>query len=164
MKKSRRLMTAALCGLLLAGCSGNGGGVSKAVSKTCTADLQGMKMTVVLHAPSENDNLSSIDFDFNMPFDAIRDAAGEAAADMDDSQVKAAMNEAQSIYKSMISSMLGVDENDIQVQTTDSELNLKLSITDFEKFKEIADIDSDESIVYKDVVADIDKDSEFACD
>lgn len=163
MKHNRRLIGALLSGLILVGCS-QGGGVSKAVSETCMADIQGMTMTVILNAPSEDADLSSIDFDFKIPFDVLRANAGDAAASLSDEQLKEAAIQSESIYKSMISSMIGVEEDAIKVETSDTEMNLNLNMTNFDKFREIAGMNESDSMIYKDVVKSLQDDSDFTCD
>lgn len=62
MKK--RYFTAALCAALLlaSGCSS-----SKKVSTTCSTDILGMKMSVEISAPSENDKVDAMAVKVDIP-------------------------------------------------------------------------------------------------
>lgn len=163
-KYAKQMGAALLCGLVAYGCAGSQG-VSKEVSNTCTADLDGMEMSVVLNAPAEDKEISSINFKFDLPFDVIREAAGaEADSSLSDSQVKEQMSEAEDMYKTMLGSMLGIEEEDIEVETKDDSLALNMTMKDLSRFKEFAGLEEDDSLIYKDVVKDLESNSEFSCD
>lgn len=162
MKQTKRFLAAALCTLMLAGCSSS---VSKEVTTSCTATLPGanMEMTAVITAPSEDAEVSSIHFNFVMPFAAIREAAGDDAASLTDDQVKEIVKTQEDTYASTISSLLGVTQSDIKTEVTDEALKMDIAVKNFEKVRALLNVDSDEKMIYKDVVDDA-KDSGFTCE
>lgn len=122
-----------------------------------------MEMTAVITAPSEDAEVSSINFKFVMPFAAIREAAGDAAASLSDDQVKEIVETQEDTYVSTISSMLGVNESDVKTEVTDEALKMDIAVNDFEKVRTLLNVDADEKMIYKDVVEDA-KGSGFTCE
>ena len=161
MKRTKRFLAASLCALMLAGC----GGVSKEVSSTCTAEMPnaGLVVSAVIKAPSEDAEISSIDFKFEMPFAAIREAAGDAAADLSDSEVKSIVESQEDAYVSTITTMLGVDAADITTEVTDSALNMEISMKDFDKIRTLFGVEEDQKMIYKDIVSDAESNG-FTCE
>lgn len=161
MKRTKRFVAASLCALLLAGC----GGVSKEVTSTCTAEMPGagLVMSAVIKAPAEDAEISSIDFKFEMPFAAIREAAGDAAANLSDSEVKSIVESQEETYISTITTLLGVDAADIKTEVTDSALNMEISMKDFDKIRTVFDISEDQKMIYKDIVSGAESNG-FACE
>lgn len=120
-------------------------------------------MSAVIKAPSEDAEISSIDFKFEMPFAAIREAAGDAAADLSDSEVKSIVESQEDAYVSTITTMLGVDAADITTEVTDSALNMEISMKDFDKIRTLFGVEEDQKMIYKDIVSDAESNG-FTCE
>lgn len=162
MKHLKGIAALLLGATLFVGCSGSS--VSKTVSKTCTADIQGMTMSITITAPSEDAEIDGIEFDFDMPYSVIRDNAGPSAADLTDEQVAELLEGNEDMYKDMIADMLDVDAEEIKSELGEESLNLVFEMKDFSKLKEIAELPDDTDLTYKTIVDSISSESEFACD
>lgn len=123
-----------------------------------------MTMHFTVKAPSEDAEISSIDFDFKLPYSAIRERAGEQAADLDDSQVKELLEGQEDTYKALIASLLGIDEESITSKFNDESMDMSLSISDFEKLRSFFDIDENQDMTYKTLVDDAKSTSGMTCD
>ncbi len=113
-------------GMLLAGCSGSGGSGgsdgAKAVMTTCTAEQEGQTIQVVLNAPSENAQISSMDIAITMDLSSAG-VDGEQLIDLYGSMIK-----------SQVAQELGIDEEDLNVTADGSKLSVTVSLKDPKKF------------------------------
>lgn len=110
-------------GMLLAGCSGSGGSDgAKAVMTTCTAEQEGQTIQVVLNAPSENAQISSMDIAITMDL---------SSAGVDGEQL---IDQYGSMIKSQVAQELGIDEEDLNVTADGSKLSVTVSLKDPKKF------------------------------
>lgn len=162
MKHLKGIATLLVGAALFAGCSESN--VSKTVSKTCTADIEGMTMAITITAPSEDAEIDGIKFNFDMPFSAIRESAGASAADLTDEQIAELLEGTEDMYKDMIAGMLDVSADEIKSELGEDSLNLAFDMKDFSKLKEIAELPEDTDLTYKTIVDSISSESEFACD
>lgn len=163
MKHLKNAAALLLGATLLVGC-GNGGPVSKTVTKSCFTEMQGMKATVTVSAPSEDEEIDSVKFDFDLSFDAIREASGAAGAELTDDQIKEALEASESMYKEGIASSTGVEIDAIQTEMDDDSLNMSLELKDLSKFFEIIGVSEDTKLIYKDLVESFASEEGLTCE
>lgn len=160
LRTLKRLGAAALCALMIAGCSSQ----PKEAKTSCSADIDGMQMNFTLTAPDENAEVSAIDFDFKLPYSAIRERAGEQAAGLSDSQVKSHIESQEDTYKSLIASILGIDAENITSKFNDDSMDMSITLNDMEKLRSFFGIDENEDMTYKTLVDDAKKTDGMTCD
>ncbi len=162
MRKSKLFCAVALCATMFAGCASTPA-EPKEVSTTCTTDLNGMTVSVRLTAPKETDEITNIDMIFDMPFSAIRDAAGDAAASLSDDDIKEVLEGSEDVYISQISSMLGVDKESISAKMNDDSLTMEVNMEFNDETKALFGIEEGEALTYKEIVDSADE-SGFTCE
>ncbi|WP_304683868.1 hypothetical protein [Ileibacterium valens] len=144
MKK--RYFTAALCvALLLAsGCSS-----SKKVSTTCSTDILGMKMSVEISAPSENDKVDAMAVKVDIPLSYL-ETSGVDTSD------KGAIEE-------FVTQTFGgeIDESQAEMNVEVGDKNVLVSLT---ATPETLGITDESAPTYKEVIDQIKDQDVFACE
>ncbi len=162
MKKSKLLCAAALCAAMFAGCASSPA-EPKEVSTTCSTDMNGMVVSVRLTAPEETAEITNLDMIFDMPFDAIREAAGDAASSLSDEDIKEVLEGSGDVYISQISSMIGVDKEDISSKMNDDSLTMEVKMEFNDQTKELFGLEEGDTLTYKELV-DSAADNGFTCE
>lgn len=64
-------------------------------------------MTIVLEAPAEDKDITSMEMNMEMPFALIEEQAG---MELDDSQIEETIEQAKTAYAAVLSNMLGIEK------------------------------------------------------
>lgn len=152
MKHLKTISALLIGATLLVGCSNNApaSSVSKTVSKSCTTEMQGMKMGVTISAPSEDAEIDSVLIDFEMPFSLIKDLSG--MTEISEEEIKAAAEQNEDVYKQTIASQLGIEADSIQSELGEDSIKLSIDLDEMDKLIEVAGLPEDTELIYKDVV------------
>lgn len=139
-----------LSALLFAGCAGGVG--SQSVTKTCSLDKKGMALKVTISAPGEDKDISSMDLHMSASLSAL--GLEEEGVSKED------VNKNLTLYgnqmKKMISSQLGVSEDDVEVKIEGDNLVMRMNIKDFAKFLKIINVrDQNQDMTLKTAVKDL---------
>ncbi len=124
-----------LCSTLLLGACGSTN-VSTAVKTTCNASLEGMNMTIVLEAPAEDKDITSMEMNMEMPFSMIQEQAG---IELDDEQIEEAIEQAKTAYGAVLSNMLGIEKEDIDMSVKDKNLVFSIKLKDMDKIRKLVE-------------------------
>ncbi len=146
MKKARAALL--LCStLFLAACGGSTGGASAEASTTCTTSVNGLSMTMRIHAPAEDKEVDSIEIDYVIPITLIEEEIGEPITD----EVKAVIKENEESMIGIASASLGIELEDVVMDMSEDSFNFTMKFKDIEKMKNLIDTLSPDGIKSEDM-------------
>lgn len=124
--KAKALAAAALCALLMAGCSGGG---QKAAITTCTGEMDNnLKTTVVLKAPGENEPLTDMSMKMTASYDDL------FGTEMNGVDPKGLVDSMEGMLVTTLSQQFDIPEEDITVTAGDEAIDIDIKISDIPGF------------------------------
>jgi hypothetical protein len=150
MKKlARAAFLLAMTGML-AGCSS----ASKTVTTTCSGDIvDGLPTSITVSAPSADDEISEMIMNITMTADFFG-----LEGDLDTDTIK------NSGLDSLLASMLGVEESDLQVTYGKDSVEVKITASSADDIRTLLNLDSSAALTYSDVVNDLETSTGLSCD
>ena len=163
-----------LCSFFAFGCSSphaNASSKSSASSKnssvttTCSLSRDGLSLALELFAPAKDQDVKEMIMKLVLPFEIARELIGMDSNQASDEEMKKALKEMESTYKSLFSSRFGIPEEDMELTILDDSSVFTIEINDVQDFKEKANFKAEEfdSIIFDNLIKTLKK-NDFVCE
>ncbi len=129
--KKRHAALALCTALLLGACGGSGSKAEAQVSTTCTSSNDGVSMTMVLYAPGENKDISSMEVRYSIPLLLFEEKLGYP---LDEEKQKEIMENPSSVT-GIASGMMGIELSQANVELEEDIIHFTLRFADEDALK-----------------------------